>query len=163
MRSWKQTERQQLLMESSLAYPRGKEEKRRNSKKRQNSKGEQTLGYLGVVKPVTPKEDVPLRVKIGFLTFIIRNHDDVGAIKCINKKNLGKSQPLIGKEIKILQELTKLQHKNVVALLECVDTPRSLYIVIELCNGGDLSEYLALKCSLMKTPFGTISDKSRRP
>ncbi|GBO44102.1 hypothetical protein AVEN_237610-1 [Araneus ventricosus] len=60
MRSKKQTERQQLLMESSLAYPRGKEEKRRNSKKRQNSKGEQTLGYLGVVKPVT-SEDVPLR------------------------------------------------------------------------------------------------------
>ncbi|GBO33372.1 hypothetical protein AVEN_105348-1 [Araneus ventricosus] len=61
MRSWKQTDRQQLLMESSLAYPRGKEEKRRNSKKRQNSKGEQTLGYLGVVIPVTSKEDVPLR------------------------------------------------------------------------------------------------------
>ncbi|GBM48067.1 hypothetical protein AVEN_34392-1 [Araneus ventricosus] len=60
MRSWKQTERQQLLMESSLAYPRGKEEKSRNSKRRQNSKGDQTLGYLGVVMPVTP-EDVPLR------------------------------------------------------------------------------------------------------
>ncbi|GBM21747.1 hypothetical protein AVEN_197646-1, partial [Araneus ventricosus] len=28
MRSRKQTERQQLLMESSLAYPRGKEEKK---------------------------------------------------------------------------------------------------------------------------------------
>ncbi|GBN60463.1 hypothetical protein AVEN_176757-1 [Araneus ventricosus] len=62
MRSKKQTERQKLLMESSLAYPRGKEEKSNNSKRRQNSKGEQTLGYLGVVKPVTPKEDVPLRV-----------------------------------------------------------------------------------------------------
>ncbi|GBL59178.1 hypothetical protein AVEN_216135-1 [Araneus ventricosus] len=61
MRSKKQTERQQLLMESSLVYPRGKEVKRRNSKRRQNSKGEQTLGYLGVVKPVTPEEDVPLR------------------------------------------------------------------------------------------------------
>ncbi|GBO05088.1 hypothetical protein AVEN_134496-1 [Araneus ventricosus] len=35
MRSRKQTERQQLLMESSLAYPRGKEEKSRNSKGRQ--------------------------------------------------------------------------------------------------------------------------------
>ncbi|GBL88589.1 hypothetical protein AVEN_104274-1, partial [Araneus ventricosus] len=33
MRSRKQTERQQLLMESSLAYPRGKEE-RFNSKRR---------------------------------------------------------------------------------------------------------------------------------
>ncbi|GBM48038.1 hypothetical protein AVEN_34366-1 [Araneus ventricosus] len=61
MRSKKQTERQLLPMESSLANPRGKEEKRRNSKKRQNSKGEQTLGYLGVVKPVTSIEDVPLR------------------------------------------------------------------------------------------------------
>ncbi|GBL94559.1 hypothetical protein AVEN_235643-1 [Araneus ventricosus] len=61
MRSTKQTERQQLLMESSLAYTRGKEEKSNNSKRRQNSKGEQTLGYLGVVMPVTPKEDVPLR------------------------------------------------------------------------------------------------------
>ncbi|GBN99204.1 hypothetical protein AVEN_56489-1 [Araneus ventricosus] len=34
MRSKKQTERQLLLMESSLAYPRGKEEKSRNSKGR---------------------------------------------------------------------------------------------------------------------------------
>ncbi|GBN66842.1 hypothetical protein AVEN_79241-1 [Araneus ventricosus] len=30
-------------------------------KEGKNSKVEQTLGYLGVVKPVTPKEDVPLR------------------------------------------------------------------------------------------------------
>ncbi|GBM34968.1 hypothetical protein AVEN_240338-1 [Araneus ventricosus] len=61
MRSKKQTERQQLLMESSLAYPRGKEEKSRNSKKGKNSKGDQTLGYLGIVNPVTSEEDVPIR------------------------------------------------------------------------------------------------------
>ncbi|GBN26719.1 hypothetical protein AVEN_56154-1 [Araneus ventricosus] len=60
MRIRKQTERQQLLMESSLAYPRGKLEKSRNSKGK-NLKGDQTLGYLGVVNPVTPAEDVPLR------------------------------------------------------------------------------------------------------
>ncbi|GBM18965.1 hypothetical protein AVEN_1585-1 [Araneus ventricosus] len=75
MRSMKQTEWQLLLMESSLAYPRGKEEKRRNSKKRQNSKGEQTLGYLGVVKPVTPKEDVPLRgTKIDGIIYSLRSN-----------------------------------------------------------------------------------------
>ncbi|GBO19704.1 hypothetical protein AVEN_45379-1 [Araneus ventricosus] len=28
---------------------------------RKNQKGDQTLGYLGVVKPVTPGEDMPLR------------------------------------------------------------------------------------------------------
>ncbi|GBL75429.1 hypothetical protein AVEN_14161-1 [Araneus ventricosus] len=39
--------------------------KSRNSKRRQNSKGEQTLGYLGVVNPVTPEEGVPLR---GYVT-----------------------------------------------------------------------------------------------
>ncbi|GBM46241.1 hypothetical protein AVEN_147556-1 [Araneus ventricosus] len=61
MRSKKQTERQLLLMESSLAYPQGNEEKKQKLKKGINSKGEQTLGYLGVVNPVTPKEDVPLR------------------------------------------------------------------------------------------------------
>ncbi|GBM19031.1 hypothetical protein AVEN_145596-1 [Araneus ventricosus] len=61
MRSKKQTERQLLLMESSLAYPRGKEKKQKLKKEGKDSKGDQTLGYLGVVKPVTPKEDVPLR------------------------------------------------------------------------------------------------------
>ncbi|GBN45619.1 hypothetical protein AVEN_250971-1 [Araneus ventricosus] len=61
MRSTKQTERQQLLMESSLAYPRGKEEKSRNSKGRQNLKGDKALGYLGVVNLITPEEGVPLR------------------------------------------------------------------------------------------------------
>ncbi|KAG7233550.1 hypothetical protein INR49_006878 [Caranx melampygus] len=37
------------------------------------------------------------------------------AIKCINKKNLSKSQILLGKEIKILKEL---QHENIVALYD---------------------------------------------
>ncbi|GBO36898.1 hypothetical protein AVEN_96254-1 [Araneus ventricosus] len=35
--------------------------KRQKLKGRENSKGDKTLWYLGVVKPVTPKEDVPLR------------------------------------------------------------------------------------------------------
>ncbi|GBM90801.1 hypothetical protein AVEN_33923-1 [Araneus ventricosus] len=61
MRSTKQTERQLLLMESSLAYPRGKEENSKKHKGRQKTEGEQTLGYLGVVNPVTSEEDVPLR------------------------------------------------------------------------------------------------------
>uniref|UniRef100_T1E7T2 Putative autophagy-specific protein 1 n=1 Tax=Anopheles aquasalis TaxID=42839 RepID=T1E7T2_ANOAQ len=39
------------------------------------------------------------------------------AIKSITKKSLAKSQSLLGKEIKILQELSALKHKNVVKLL----------------------------------------------
>uniref|UniRef100_A0A8C4INQ9 non-specific serine/threonine protein kinase n=1 Tax=Dicentrarchus labrax TaxID=13489 RepID=A0A8C4INQ9_DICLA len=37
------------------------------------------------------------------------------AVKCINKKNLAKSQALLGKEIKILKEL---KHENIVRLLD---------------------------------------------
>uniref|UniRef100_A0A8C3VGU3 non-specific serine/threonine protein kinase n=1 Tax=Catharus ustulatus TaxID=91951 RepID=A0A8C3VGU3_CATUS len=37
------------------------------------------------------------------------------AVKCINKKNLAKSQTLLGKEIKILKEL---KHENIVALYD---------------------------------------------
>ncbi|GBM66006.1 hypothetical protein AVEN_152206-1 [Araneus ventricosus] len=64
-RSGKQTERRQLLMENSLAYPRGKEKQKQKVEGRLNLKESQTLGYLGVVNPVTLKEDVPLRGRKG--------------------------------------------------------------------------------------------------
>ncbi|MGH0161573.1 UNVERIFIED_CONTAM: hypothetical protein FKN15_041372 [Acipenser sinensis] len=56
------------------------------------------------------------------------------AVKCINKKNLSKSQILLGKEIKILKEL---QHENIVALYD-----------VQYCNGGDLADYLQAKGTL---------------
>uniref|UniRef100_H0UV96 non-specific serine/threonine protein kinase n=1 Tax=Cavia porcellus TaxID=10141 RepID=H0UV96_CAVPO len=59
-------------------------------------------------------------------------HDLEVAVKCINKKNLAKSQTLLGKEIKILKEL---KHENIVALYDFQVRP--LY-----CNGGDLADYL---------------------
>ncbi|CAG0882522.1 unnamed protein product [Cyprideis torosa] len=43
----------------------------------------------------------------------------VVAIKSITKKNLAKSRNVLGKEIRILQELTAVQHENIVALLDC--------------------------------------------
>ncbi|TSO88065.1 Serine/threonine-protein kinase ULK1 [Bagarius yarrelli] len=61
-------------------------------------------------------------------------HDYEVAVKCINKKNLAKSQSLLGKEIKILKEL---KHENIVRLLD-----------FQYCNGGDLAEYLHSKGSL---------------
>ncbi|GBL88296.1 hypothetical protein AVEN_102976-1 [Araneus ventricosus] len=59
MRSKKQTERRQFLVESSFVYPRRKEG---NTKTQGEGKteGDKTLRYLGVVNPNTPKEDVPL-------------------------------------------------------------------------------------------------------
>ncbi|GBM65823.1 hypothetical protein AVEN_12882-1 [Araneus ventricosus] len=63
MRSRKQTERRQLLMESSLTYPRGKEKQKSKAEGGGEVKLERRpdTGYLGVVKPVTSEEDVPLR------------------------------------------------------------------------------------------------------
>nr|CAD7407377.1 unnamed protein product [Timema poppensis] len=82
-----------------------------------------------------------------------KNPSFVVAIKSITKKNLAKSQNLLGKEIKILKELTELHHDNVVALLDCKETSHNVYLVMEYCNGGDLADYLAVKGTLSE---GTI-------
>nr|XP_031541781.1 serine/threonine-protein kinase ULK2 isoform X4 [Vicugna pacos] len=73
------------------------------------------------------------------------------AIKSINKKNLSKSQILLGKEIKILKEL---QHENIVALYDVQELPTSVFLVMEYCNGGDLADYLQAK--------GTLSEDTIR-
>lgn len=52
----------------------------------------------------------------------------------ITKKSLAKSQNLLGKEIKILKELTELHHENVVALLDCKETVANVYLVMEVSN-----------------------------
>ncbi|XP_012927320.1 serine/threonine-protein kinase ULK1 isoform X2 [Heterocephalus glaber] len=66
-------------------------------------------------------------------------HDLEVAVKCISKKNLAKSQTLLGKEIKILKEL---KHENIVALYDFQEMANSVYLVMEYCNGGDLADYL---------------------
>ncbi|XP_070844610.1 serine/threonine-protein kinase ULK1 isoform X1 [Chaetodon trifascialis] len=78
-------------------------------------------------------------------------HDWEVAVKCINKKNLAKSQTLLGKEIKILKEL---KNENIVALLDFQETASSVYLVMEYCNGGDLADYLHSK--------GTLSEDTIR-
>ncbi|XP_043472706.1 serine/threonine-protein kinase unc-51 isoform X1 [Leptopilina heterotoma] len=78
----------------------------------------------------------------------------VVAIKSITKKSLAKSQNLLGKEIKILKELTELHHENVVALLDCKESHHNVFLVMEFCNGGDLADYLGSK--------GTLSEDTIR-
>jgi len=73
------------------------------------------------------------------------------AIKTISKKNLGKTHTLLGKEIRILKEL---HHDHIVKLLDCIETPTHVYLVIEYCNGGDLADYLQDK--------GTLSEDTIR-
>ncbi|KAF7267073.1 hypothetical protein GWI33_019675 [Rhynchophorus ferrugineus] len=60
------------------------------------------------------------------------DHSFSVAIKSIAKKNLAKSQNLLAKEIKILKELTLLHHEHVVALLDCVESKNSVFLIMEV-------------------------------
>ena len=82
---------------------------------------------------------------IFILTCLFQSQEEV-AIKVITKKNLGKSQNLLAKEIKILKELTALHHENVVCLMDFKESANHVYLVMEYCNGGDLADYLHRKC-----------------
>ena len=73
------------------------------------------------------------------------------AIKCINKKKVGRAQTILDKEIKILKEL---HHPNIVQLFECKESSLHVYLVMEFCNGGDLADYLQAK--------GTLSEDTIR-
>jgi len=58
------------------------------------------------------------------------------AIKCISKKLIDKKElQLLEREIDIMK---KLQHPNIIQLMEVVDTPETLYLVLEFAAGGEL-------------------------
>lgn len=76
------------------------------------------------------------------------------AVKVIMKKNLVKSPSSLEKEIRILKELTKLKHENVVGLYDCKETQLNVYLIMEYCNGGELGDYLKKK--------GTLSEDTIR-
>ena len=82
------------------------------------------------------------------------NHDVKVAVKIIMKKNLVKSPSSLEKEIRILKELTKLKHENVVGLYDCKETQHNVYLIMDYCNGGELGDYLKKK--------GTLSEDTIR-
>uniref|UniRef100_A0A8C3ARW2 non-specific serine/threonine protein kinase n=1 Tax=Cyclopterus lumpus TaxID=8103 RepID=A0A8C3ARW2_CYCLU len=77
-------------------------------------------------------------------------HDWEVAVKCINKKNLAKSQTLLGKEIKIL----KVSQKFSKVFLSQEDFTGFQLLGHYYCNGGDLADYLHSK--------GTLSEDTIR-
>ena len=67
------------------------------------------------------------------------------AIKILNKEKINKKDDCsnikkIKKEISILQ---RLRHKNVIQLYEIMETNKSLYIVMEYCEGKELFDYIS--------------------
>ena len=47
----------------------------------------------------------------------------------------------ISNEIEILE---KVKHKNLIALRDRMKSDSNFYIVLDYCNGGDLSDYIKL-------------------
>lgn len=65
----------------------------------------------------------------------------VYAVKAISKEKVGdpKLQDNLDSEISIMRDY---QHPNIVRLFEHFNSSRFIYLVLELCNGGDLSKYI---------------------
>ncbi|KAL4618143.1 serine/threonine-protein kinase DCLK2-like [Arapaima gigas] len=57
------------------------------------------------------------------------------ALKIINKAKCSGKEHLIENEVAVLR---KVKHPNIIMLIEEVDTPSELYLVMELVKGGDL-------------------------
>lgn len=89
----------------------------------------------GFGRSMTLKVPSPLLEYINESVFasscLLQKHMPV-AIKCITKKGQLKTQNLLGKEIKILKELTELHHENVVALLDCKESQDCVSLVMEV-------------------------------
>ncbi len=76
------------------------------------------------------------------------------AIKIIDKKDLVKSAETVKEEVAILRQVG--HHKHVVALEDTFEDEKQFYLVMELCEGGDLfskivqegkySEKRAIRC-----------------
>jgi len=67
--------------------------------------------------------------------------DSLVAIKSINKEYLEEERSWwkVAKEVAILK---KINHKNIVRLYETYESAKHFLIVMELCSGGDLLNYV---------------------
>ena len=74
------------------------------------------------------------------------------ATKIVHKKILtnDKLMNYLKKEIQILMEI---QHENIVKLFEVIENKDSFFLVMELCNGGDLSKCLEKYKEKYNKPF----------
>lgn len=67
------------------------------------------------------------------------------AIKCFDKLKLADELPRVYTEIRILR---RLRHPNIAQLYEVFETSTNIYIVLELCSGGELFDYIVSKSKL---------------
>jgi len=76
------------------------------------------------------------------------------AVKCISKKLIDKKElQLLEREIDIMK---KLQHPNIIQLMEVVDSPDTLYLVLEFASGGELFDAIVNKGSYSEVDAAKI-------
>ena len=76
------------------------------------------------------------------------------AMKSINKECLN-DEPQKMKVMKEVSLLLKLRHNHVVKIYETIETEKHIIIVMELCAGGDLLNYVR-KRRRLKEPYAKV-------
>ena len=63
------------------------------------------------------------------------------AVKVLEKARIKEAADIrrVNREIKILK---KAHHSNVIQLYEVLDTPNSIYLIMENCDGGEMFDYI---------------------
>jgi len=69
------------------------------------------------------------------------------AVKCISKKNLKKLKEGLANIEGEVNILRKLNHKNIVGLVDLIDNKDALYIVLDLVSGGELFDRIVARGS----------------
>ncbi|XP_034044273.1 serine/threonine-protein kinase DCLK2 isoform X2 [Thalassophryne amazonica] len=75
------------------------------------------------------------------------------ALKIINKTKCSGKEHLIENEVSVLR---KVKHPNIIMLIEEVDTPTELYLVMELVKGGDLFDAITSSAKYTESNAGVM-------
>ncbi|CAG9311417.1 unnamed protein product [Blepharisma stoltei] len=78
------------------------------------------------------------------------------AVKSISKDRVLKETESLRRELEILQIV---DHPNIIKMYEIYEDKKYIHIVMELCTGGDLFDYLLLKGTLNEMEVATIMKK----
>ena len=70
------------------------------------------------------------------------------AIKIIDKEEIFEEEINRKRLISEISLLKKVRHKNIIKLYEIMETPETIYLVMEYCNNGELFDYIVKKTNL---------------
>lgn len=66
-------------------------------------------------------------------------------IKILDKLQLMEDPDNLKRVEREIQILKLVKHKNIIQLYEVMETPQKIYLVMELCEGGELFDYIVSK------------------